>query len=317
VTNASEDISNTIVFGGFPDVGLFTLEKAGRAAYVRDEAGAGRATVSGGYRYDAAEHTFTPSTPRERTFHSHAADLGATLTLSPDASVYASLSRSFRYPVLDELFDFFSNTIVSGLEPQRSLDVEGGLRVQHGPVRASVNVFHLTTDDEILYNPTGGTGFGANENLDGRSRRVGVEFAAATRVRSVDLGGTVTLLKATIDGGQFKGKDMPSVAPGRVSAQARIPLPRRMSAGLDASYVSARWLEGDFANQFREQDGYFLLDARLTHTHDRMRLFLDLKNLLNTEYDEYGVLGGFPTERSFYPSAGFHALVGVDLRLTR
>jgi hypothetical protein len=34
---------------------------------------------------------------------------------------------------------------------------------------------------------------------------------------------------------------------------------------------------------------------------------------MNHEYSEYGVLGGFPVERAFYPSPTFNARVGIRL----
>ena len=46
-----------------------------------------------------------------------------------------------------------------------------------------VNYFHVGTEDEIFFNPTGGPfGFGTNENLDGRTRRHGIEVAAGGAV---------------------------------------------------------------------------------------------------------------------------------------
>jgi iron complex outermembrane receptor protein len=313
LATAEEDISNTVIFGGPPDVGLFTLKKASRAAYLRDEASTGALTLTGGYRYDSAGYTFTPSTPSERDFHAHAGDVGATVRVNEQASLFAGVSRSFRYPVLDELFDFFSNTILTGLDPQSSVGLEGGIRVDAGVAQASVSVFRLVTDDEIFFNPAGGPfGSGANENLDGTSRRSGLTVAISTLVGRVDLGGTATVLDTTIEGGRYDGEEMPGVAPWQASVLARLPLSNRLSLGLDGSYTGARRFEGDFGDEFGRQDGYFVLDAKLTLRQGRARLFVDLKNLLDEEYSEYGVIGRFPTERAYYPSPGIHAFAGVD-----
>ena len=313
IATAEEDISNTVIFDGFPDVGLFTLEKSSRAVYVRDEAGIGVVTLSGGYRYDSAAYTFTPSTPAERDFHAHAGDIGATVTVNERTALFAGVSRSFRYPVLDELFDFFTNTILADLVPQASLDIQGGVRIDTGVAQASISVFQLATDDEIFFNPAGGAfGFGANENLDGKSRRTGLELAISALVGRVDLGGTVTVLDTSIEGGRYDGQEMPGVAARRASVQVRLPLSSRLSLGLDGSYTGERPFEGDFDDQFGPQEGYFLLDAKVTFRQGRGRVFVDLKNLLDEEYSEYGVIGGFPAQRAYYPSPGIHALAGVD-----
>jgi len=34
--------------------------------------------------------------------------------------------------------------------------------------------------------------------------------------------------------------------------------------------------------------------------------------VFDQDYSEYGVLGGFPTQRAYYPSPGIHAIAGVE-----
>jgi outer membrane receptor protein involved in Fe transport len=41
--------------------------------------------------------------------------------------------------------------------------------------------------------------------------------------------------------------------------------------------------------------------------------FLDINNLTNREYSEFGVLGGFPVEKAFYPSPKRNFLVGLSI----
>jgi iron complex outermembrane receptor protein len=274
----------------------------------------GRVTVSGGYRYDNASYTFEPSTPSGRDFSMHAADVGSTVRLSGGLSAFAGVSRSFRYPLLDELFDFFSNTIVDTLGPQSSFDVEGGLRVESGTASGSITVFHLATDEEIFFNPAGGAfGFGANENLDGATARAGLEAAASVLVGSVEVGGSFAVVQTSIDGGNYDGEAIPGVARQRATVRLRVPLSTRLSMGLDGTYTGSRRFEGDFADRFGTQDAFFVTDAKITYRHGRARLFVDVKNLFDAEYNEYGVIGGFPVQRAIYPSPGIHAFTGIDV----
>lgn len=310
----AEDISNASIFGGSETVGRFTLEKSGRAVYVRDDVLIGRTSISGGYRFDNAEYRFTPSTPASRSFDAHAADLGATVRVTPGATAFANVSRSFRYPVLDELFDFFSNTIDAALVPQRTVGLEGGMRMEFGIARATVSAFHSVTDQEIFFNPAGGPfGFGANQNLDGDSRRTGFDLALDAVVGRLRLGGTVSLLETAIDGGTYDGERMPGVPARRASVEAMLPLSDRLEVAVDGTYTGARQFEGDFEGMFGDQEGFFLLDARLAYSIGRARLRVDVKNLLDQEYSDFGVIGGFPAERAYYPSPGVHAIAGVDV----
>ena len=59
-------------------------------------------------------------------------------------------------------------------------------------------------------------------------------------------------------------------------------------------------------------ESYFLLNTRVKLTRERATVFLDVNNLLDQEYAEYGVRGGFPVQRAFLPSPGINALAGVS-----
>ena len=41
-------------------------------------------------------------------------------------------------------------------------------------------------------------------------------------------------------------------------------------------------------------------------------MFLDINNVTDKKYSEYGVLGGFPLEEAFYPSPERNVLFGVS-----
>jgi iron complex outermembrane receptor protein len=304
---ADEDVA----FSGFTDV--FKLKKTSAGLYVNDEWRAGATTVTGGYRYEAASYEFAPSDPADRDFDEHAANGGVTVNVASGAAVFGRISRAFRMPVLDEMFDFFGRTITLDLVPQRSLDVAGGVRVERGTTRASVSVFRLLTDEEIYYNPVGGFGFGANENLDGTSRRTGIELAASTLAEGVEVGGTYVFTATSIDGGAYDGQEMPGVPRHRFTVYGRLPLPSSLTLGVETRFVGERPFEGDFTAAYGAQDAYFVADARLAYRRSGLRVFLDLKNLFDEQYAEYGVLAAFPEETAFYPSPGFHALVGVEV----
>ncbi len=314
-SSAEEDITNTVVFAGVPDTGLFTLKKVSRGLYVQDELRAGRTALTAGYRYDQGDYSFKPSTPDQQDYDAHAGSLGATFAVTKQATVFGRVSHSFRYPVLDELFDFFGNTIQTSLVPQRSTDFEGGVRLELKATQANISIFRLNAEDEIFFNPVGGAfGFGANENLDGTSHRAGLEVATSSQFGIVQVGGTLTFVKTDIDGGRYDGERMPGVPGWRATIHAHLPVTSRLSLGLEGLFVGQRRFEGDFGGTFPEQDAYFVLNTKLAYRQGRARLFIDLKNLLDEEYSEYGVLGGFPTQRAFYPSPGMHALAGVEVR---
>jgi outer membrane receptor protein involved in Fe transport len=117
--NAEEDITNTTMFLGFPMVGIFELEKKNYGYYIHDEIYLlDSLAISGGYRYDKAEFTFKPSTPDRTEMSEDLYTAGINYNFYKKSYAYFSFSHSLRYPVIDELFNFFTNTIDTGLMPQ-------------------------------------------------------------------------------------------------------------------------------------------------------------------------------------------------------
>jgi outer membrane cobalamin receptor len=96
------------------------------------------------------------------------------------------------------------------------------------------------------------------------------------------------------------------------------PLPR-LSLGLSAIAHSSRFLRGDEVNQLPAIDGYVLLGARASYDLlDELQLFIEAENLLDAEYETFGVvadpsevLPGTSDPRFLSPGAPLGVWVGV------
>ncbi len=75
-----------------------------------------------------------------------------------------------------------------------------------------------------------------------------------------------------------------------------------------------RYFESDFSNSFDKQDDYTVVNTRLDYTCKKFSAFLTVNNIFNTEYSEYGVLGGYPLQQAYYPSPKTNFLVGITIR---
>ena len=313
-TDVDEDINNTSVFFGVPSTGLFELKKKNYGYYIHDEFRPWKKfAVSGGYRYDRADFNFTPSTPDNKTMDENLFTAGLDFNFYQKSSVYVSFSRSFRYPVLDELFDFFTNTINTALIPQDSDDYEFGIRHYFTPsLFVKINIFRIDTKNEIFYNPSSF----ANENLDGKTRRDGFEFSIAKRFNKVTLKGNYTYTDATIQNGQFADKAIPNVPRHKASASGLFTLGKGVSLMVDAIYVGERPFISDFSNHFSNQEDYLVVNTKLKYKWKNITAFLNINNITDEEYSEYGALSTFPiTETAFYPSPKINFLAGVSIEL--
>ena len=313
---ASEDIANTSEFGGFASSNNFDLEKTNQGFYIHEEIYPLESlALSAGYRHDRVTYRFAPGTPGQTSYDRNVFTTGINYRLDAGTFAYASYSESFRYPVLNEIFNFFTNTIDSSITPQTAGGVEAGLRHYFaGTFFGELNFFQIDLDREIFYNPVGGAfGFGANENFGGRTRRRGLEFSSGISRGIATLRGNYGVVEARVGDGQYTGRQVPGVAAHKMAAELFLQVTPRLTTSINGTYVGSRYFHSDWSNRFGKHDGYFLLNSRISYRRDRFTLFADFNNIMNHEYAEYGVLGGFPVERAFYPSPKFNARVGIRL----
>ena len=315
---AKEDIENNSSYSG---LAYIDLEKKSEGYYAHDELRLfDKVILSGGYRHDRTRMRFRPSTPSETTMDEDLYTAGINIHFYKQSYTYASYSRSFRNPVLDELFNFISNTIDTSLIPQTADNYEIGLRHYfNDDTYAQVNVFRIDTSNEILYNPAGGSfGYGANENLDGKTRRDGVEFSFGVKpVEQVRVNGSYTYLDASVKGGQYVDKDIPNVPSHKATLNSVFSPGHGFTVALNGVYIGKRQFISDFTNSFPEQEDYLVVNSKIQYQWKNVTVYLDLNNITNEEYSEFGTLSlfSFPVEKAVYPSPKFNMLFGVSVEI--
>lgn len=309
--NDEEDITNTSVFFGDETVGNYKLEKQNYGYYILDEFNIlDNLTISGGYRYDRAEFKFHPSTPDDAIFDKDLYNAGINYNFDKKSYVYFGFSKSFRYPVLDEFYNFMTSTVDTDLVPQTSDDYEFGIRYYFtDTLYAHVNFFRIDTDDEIFYNKI----VYSNENMDGKTRRDGVELTLSKTFENVTLRGSYSYTDAEVRSGQFSGKDIPSVPMHKATLDTLFLLGKGFTLAVNGIYVGTRPFESDFSYGLSDQDDYFVLNAKLQYKWKHFTPFIDLKNITNEKYSEFGGVSNYPiVQKGFYPSPRFNFLAGVS-----
>ncbi len=289
------------------------LEKEDIAYFVHDELGIGEhLAISGGYRSDRAVFSYSPG---KRILDEEAYSAGINYGFSDRSHVYGSYTRSFRYPVLDEQFSYFTSTVDTTLDPQVSDDIELGASVKVlKSLVATVNVFRIETEDEIFFNPF----TYVNQNLDGTAIRQGAELGLAWQGKSLRLSGSYTRTETEVDGGMFDGKQIPFVPVSKATAGAAYQFEQGLYLGLDAVYGGQSYLISDLGNSQDKAEAYTVVNAKVKYRWGRYTFFADLNNLFNEQYAAYSVYGYNPEifdyESAFYPSPEFNVLVGVTAR---
>ncbi|MCP4747364.1 MAG: TonB-dependent receptor [Desulfobacteraceae bacterium] len=289
----------------------YDLDKKSTAYFLYDEFQPDEdVTLSGGYRNDRTHYQFAPNDPDNLLFKQEIWNLGMNYRFSPNAHVYGSYANSFRYPLLDELYNLISNSVNTNLREQTSTHYDlGGVYQTDNGWRFNLDLFQVLTKNELFYDPVNFS----NTNLDGETRRTGFETGIKWQGTHLGAGVTYTNTRAKILDGAYNNRDVPDVAEHQGSAHVDYEFDSGLKLGLNANYTGERYFISDFDNSREKQEDYFLLNAKVSYPWRMLTFFVDLNNILDETYSAYGsnsTFGGGDT-LAYYPSPKFNFLAGV------
>jgi outer membrane cobalamin receptor len=246
-----------------------------------------RARMSGGVRWDEVQDDEFGGAASDPARHrAWTARAGLALSLSDDRrlSAFSQVSRAFKAPTLEQLFDprpypdFTGGTFTISnrlLTPQRATSVEAGLS-GGGRVRWNAVAYHMDVEHEIDFDlRTFSYG-----NI-GQSRHRGVELDAHVTLRRVQPSASYILTHVTGDA----DRQLKNVPRHVLAVSTDVDL-----GAAGAVFVRYRHSRGAFLDDENELpiDGPSSFDLRLRRPLGRHLAFLDVLNLTHNRYEEYG-----------------------------
>ncbi|MGQ0657731.1 MAG: TonB-dependent receptor [Chromatiales bacterium] len=296
------------------------------------------------------EHTFTRFNPA----------VGLTYQVAPALGLYGGYSESARAPTPVELACAdedapctLPNAFLADppLKQVVAKSFEGGAR---GRLLDNINWnlggFHATNKDDIIFQATGGTtsnqGFFANV---GDTRRRGIElglhgtwqklgwfanygFVHATfedpfiassprHPNATDLNGDGVAAEIRVE----DGDRIPGIPQHSLKVGADYLVLPQLTVGADLTFNSGQYLRGDESNELDTTDSYAILNLRGEYRFgEHVSAFATINNLLDTEYETFGLLGdasevdqfaSFTDPRFLGPGAPIGGWVGVKISL--
>ncbi len=309
-------------------------------------------TVSGRYNrtHVSLEDLREDDLDGDHTFQRFNPAVGLTVGTAAFA-IYAGYSEASRAPSPVELTCAdeddpcrLPNAFVADppLEQVVAKTFEGGVRGEWNGGGWHAGVFRTTNDDDILFISAGAlTNQGFFDNV-GETRRDGFEAnlagAAGDKLTwSLDY----TYLDATfredfavmstnhpgaVDGeiAVERGDRLPLIPEQLLKAGLRIAVTDALTFGIDVLNASGSHFRGDEGNLLEELDGYSVVNLRAEYRFgERASLFASIDNLLDEEYETFGVFGeaddvlGDEFEEPFFvgPGAPLAAWIGVRFQL--
>lgn len=95
-----------------------------------------------------------------------------------------------------------------------------------------------------------------------------------------------------------------------------VTLGKNFTIALNGIYMGERPFISDFSNAFSDQEDYLVINTRLKYNWKDMTTFLDINNITDKNYSEYGGISTFPViEQGFFPSPKINFLFGISIEL--
>ncbi len=241
-------------------------------------------------------------------------ELGVKHHFNEKLSGYARIGRSSRFGTIDELFEFdpMFQQVFSQLKPQVSDDIELGMNFQSNRLEMSMSVFHQSLQHEIHFDPISFQ----NINLED-TQHDGIELAAAYKINShLSAKANYTYLKAEFTEGNNKANDIPLIPTNSFNASLSAKLPADVLASMSFNYVGNTHFANDLANSFvKKIPSYKTVDLKLSKQIERVELALQVNNVFNEQYFNFGVnstatqgrFNSYPLpKRTAYLTASYH-----------
>jgi iron complex outermembrane receptor protein len=236
--------------------------------------------------------------PLDRSETNHGYHIGIEHRLNDQVALFGRMARSFRVPNVDERVGMVTSLNAEpttfDLRTQKSHDLEGGVRLNVGPLKAQWSVYDMRLTDEIHFRY--GPNFVANNiNLD-PTHRWGHEAFASLRLNDqLTLKGGAAYTRAVFREGLFAGNDVPLVS--RWTANAGISWniwDKRLVLDAVVRYVGSRRMDNDQLNVQPLIPAHTTMDVRLGGEIERFFWSVAVQNLFDVDYFDYAIASPYP-----------------------
>lgn len=304
----------TLADFGAPNISRSDTTRGSYALYAQDQIAltdSTSLTVGGRYQQVDLEVDSTSSggtASRERDDDLWAWEATLNQRLHRNLNAYVRGTRSFRFPVLDEIWNYFDGSI-SLLAPQTGKHVELGARWQPANnTRVVVTASRADLEDEIGYDFVAFT----NVNL-APTRHDALDVAVTSQLSDMwetQLG--YAYREATFRSGALADKQVPQIPEHKVTWTNLLSISARNVLGLDVIYTGERVFGNDYANEAKTMPEYTLVNASLRHTHGAWSLRAKVENVTDERVANSGFYNSFAPDPYFYyplPERAYYVMV--------
>jgi iron complex outermembrane receptor protein len=301
---SKSEVDYEYTYPGFAFTDYVEVKKKSVGAYFLDQFSIlENLILSLGYRHEWVDYDLSQrsSNAKDSLKESEPAwNIGLDYLFDKRSSAFVSVKRSFRFPVSDELIQYYPTFEVNpSMKPQTGYHYEAGVRHAFtDETEGNLTFFWMDLDDEIFFNPD----TFANENFP-ETRRQGMEIGARVRpLPWLAIWGNYGYVRPLLRKAPYSDNDIPGVPRHTGSGGVDVKLPKGFLLSGKVNAVGSRYLISDWQNQFEKLDEYYIVDVRLSYLWRGLKAFVGVNNLTDQKYEEWGATNATGTSQVFYPS---------------
>ncbi len=237
-----------------------------------------------------------------KKFKEDAIELTGSYLYSDSGSTYISYTKGFRAPNTDEI-----NAWAGEFNPQKTETYEIGVKDFVGNTYISTSVFYIETENEIFYGVNKNDEFNKNRNLDGTSKRKGIEFSLEHYFNKLTISESITYMKT-----EFKeGKDIPGIPNIKGVLNFNYKFNEKLSMNNSWEYYGKAYDSNDEANERDKIDSYLLSGLTFVYDfQDGLVINVGINNLFNEKYYDYVGYSSYSKTRNYYPAPERNYYIG-------
>jgi len=307
---------DTLADFGTPNINQSQASRNSYAFYVNDNIKLGdKSALTLGGRYqsvdlkiDNTNLSSTTTTSDSRTDALTAWEAALSYQHNAQDRSYLRLAQSFRFPVLDEMWNYYSGTI-SLLKPQHGDHFEAGTRFSvSDSTHIEANLFHILLTDEIGYVDA----TASNVNLD-PTRHQGINLGLETRLSQhwkSRFG--YSYRDAVFRSGAYAGNDIPEVPTHSATWNNLFAISKAGSISLNAIYTGERYFGDDLDNVGKKMPDYLRWDLAWVYRKQGWDTSVSVINLTDIKTADRGYYAWWSANPyMYYPLPGRGVLVSL------
>jgi iron complex outermembrane receptor protein len=302
-----------------------TIDKDTLGLYIADTVELPFSVIlNGGFRgewayYKFAQHAQLEGLNRKEPFE-YAYEAGLTYKYNERSSIYATHSRSFRFPVTDEWYqsmytDWLTGRIAGGLnldlKPQVGHNYEIGIKENSSKyIELKADYYVADIKNELYYDSV------TNKNsVHHHTIHHGLELETSVYLLdAIHAFANYAYTKAFFVGDNFAGNEIPQVPRHKFSTGFNYAYMDAFNFNYTFNFVDKRYFINDLKNEMPKLKFYTRHDARISYSIYGLEVFAAVNNIFDEEYSEYGVLDRALVNPGYYPSPRRNFLIGTSYK---